>query len=184
MKKFIVFIITAIILAVGTSFTTKAQWKYTYHDADELVGNEGYYSNLYLDEEGNAFISWNNDKDIKIIANDGIFDYETHYEHYSWGECDAFEYTFVIVGFYTNDKLTEKMNAYLRVQDDNSKVAYTSDSFCRIMGVPSTLECIGLGEKIINHIKNVGDVRIIATKYGGYKMDLRIPHNPQLKYDL
>ena len=84
MKKFIVFILMAFVMCVNA----KAQnWEVDYHQADELKGTEGYYSNFYMDTNGNYFVCWSNDTNVKIGTSRGIFDYNDNY-------------VFVIIGFY------------------------------------------------------------------------------------
>jgi hypothetical protein len=131
-------------------------WEVDYHQADELKGIEGYYSNFYVDTNGNYFVCWSNDTDVKIGTRGGIFDYSDNY-------------VFVIVGFYKDTTLTEKETTYFYVPDGDSNTAYTS------------YKCPNLGNKIINHLKNVGNVRIIACKYSGADFDIVIPMNPNLK---
>ena len=154
MKKFIVFILMAFVMCVNA----KAQnWEVDYHQADELKGTEGYYSNFYMDTNGNYFVCWSNDTNVKIGTSRGIFDYNDNY-------------VFVIIGFYKNDSLIEKETSYFYVPRGDSDTAFTSN-----------YRSPNLGTKIINHLKNVGNVRIIACKYSGADMDMVVPMNPNLK---
>lgn len=154
MKKFFIFCLMAFVMCVNAN--AQNVWKVDYHQADELKGTEGYYSNFYVDTNGNYFVCWSNDTDVKIGARKGIFDYSDNY-------------VFVIVGFYKDTTLIEKETTYFYVPNGDSDTAYTS------------YKCPNLGNKIINHLKNVGNVRIIARKYSGADFDMVIPMNPNLK---
>lgn len=131
-------------------------WEINYHQADELKGTEGYYSNYYRVTNGNYFVCWSNETDVKIGTRQGIFDYDDNY-------------VFVIVGFYENGSLVKKETSYFYVPRGDSDTAYTSYKSPK------------LGAKIINHLKNVGNVRIIAPKYSGGDFDIVIPMNSNLK---
>lgn len=153
MKKFII-IIAAVILSIVNA---NAQWNSpSYHEGDELKGTGAYYSNLYIDDDG-YFICWSNSTDIKIAAKRGIFDYDDNYVS-------------VLIGFYKGTELIEKVNTKFFVPDGDSNTAYSSEYKTK-----------GLGEKVINHLKTVGNVRIIAPKYSGADFDLTIPMNKDLK---
>ena len=157
MKKFITIIFATIVAMMTFSINANAQWGTpNYHKGDELKGTSAYYSNIYQGDCG-YFVCWSNDTDVKIGANRGIFDYDDNY-------------VFVIVGFYEGDKLIEKVTTRFYVPNGDSNTAYSSEYKTK-----------GLGEKIINHIKNVGNVRIIASKYSGADFDLTIPMNPNIK---
>lgn len=158
MKKFVVILLA---LFVGV-FSSKmwAQWNEpSYYPGDDLKGTTEYYANVYRCSDG-YFVCWSNDSDIKIGTNIGIFDYQD-------------SYVSVIIGFYEGDNLKEKIETRFYVPRGNSGTAYTSRYVSK-----------GLGIKIINHLQNVGNVRIIAPRYGKLDFDITIPMNTALKTDL
>lgn len=154
MKKIFILCLMAFVMGVNAN---AQNWEIDYHQADDLKGTEGYYSNYYSDTNGNYFVCWSNDTDVKIGTRRGIFDYDDNY-------------VFVIIGFYENGSLIEKETSYFYVPRGDSNTAFTS-----IYKSPN------LGTKIINHLKNVGNVRIIARKYSGADFDIVIPMNSNLK---
>lgn len=154
MRKTIIFTICLLALA---AVNAAAQWKTSFHEADELKDTPEYYSNLYVAESGNAFVCWNNDSNVKIVTDRGIFDYDDNY-------------VYVIVGFYENGKMTDKVTTKFFVPDGASSTAYSSD-----------FKCPGLGERIKDHLKNTGSVRILASKYSGADFDITIPKYSELK---
>jgi hypothetical protein len=153
MKKIFILCLMALVMCVNAN---AQNWEVDYHQADDLKGTEGYYSNYYRDTNGNYFVCWSNDTDVKIGAHRGIFDYDDNY-------------VFVIIGFYQNGSLIEKETSYFYVPRGDSDTAYTN------------YKSPNLGAKIINHLRNVGNVRIIARKYSGADFDIVIPMNSNLK---
>lgn len=160
MKKIIFILVMSLFVCINAN----AQWSVSVIKGDELKGTEDCYANVY-DFSNGYFVCWSNDTSIKIGTNVGIFDYDTEYGSYS-----SFQYTNVIIGFYVDGTLTEKVMAKFYVPDGKSNTAYTSD-----------IKNKGLGVKIINHIKTKGDVRIIAPRYGRVDFDITIPMNNTLK---
>ena len=135
-----------------------AQWQTPkFFPADELKGEEAYYSNQFIGDD-DYFVSWSNETQIKIGTRRGIFDYNDNYVS-------------VIVGFYVNDELDEKITTKFFVPKGDSNTAYTSE-----YKAPANL-----GSKIINHLKTKGKVRFIVPKYSGADFDLTVPMNKDLK---
>ena len=139
------------------TLNANAQWSTKYHEADELRDEPAYWSNLYIASDGAAFVSWSNDDEVKIITDKGIFDYSDSRVK-------------VIVGFYKDNALMEKTTAFFYVPSGDSNTAYTS-----------SYRNPGLGQKIIDWLKNTGDVRFIASKYSGSDFDMKVPHYSGLK---
>lgn len=157
MKPSLKHLLASVIVVLSFSISANAQWNTpTYHKGDELKGTSEYYSNLYIGENG-YFVCWDNESDVKIGTNSGIFDYEDNY-------------VFVIVGFYEGESLKEKVTTRFYVPNGDADTAYSSEYRTK-----------GLGDHIKNHLKNVGDVRIIASKYSGSDFDITIPMNKDLK---
>lgn len=156
MKKF--FILCLMTLVVCVNVNAQNVWEVNYHQADELKGTKGYYSNFYVDTNGNYFVCWSNATYVKIGTSSGIFNYNSD------------NFVSVIVGFYKDTTLIEKKTTYFYVPDGDSSTAYLRYSY----------KSRNLSNKIINHLKNVGNVRIIANKYSGANFDIVIPMNPNL----
>jgi hypothetical protein len=68
----------------------------------------------------------------------------------------------VLIGYYKDGVLIEKETKYF------SRV--TSDM----------ANCKGKS-KIVNHLKNIGDIRIVVERYNRSNFDLTIPKNPKLR---
>jgi radical SAM superfamily enzyme YgiQ (UPF0313 family) len=139
-------------------------WYTTHHEADELRGTKEYYSNVYNDG-GDYFKCYNDGsgRDYIIIGADmGIFDYENYKYIYS-----DYKYMYATIGFYKNGNLIERTSFRFNLYSGDFDFAYSGDGD-------------ELSTKIINHLKNVGDVRIIAPKYSGPDFDITIPMNPNL----
>lgn len=158
MKKFITIIFTAIVTMVAFSINANAQWITEYYEGDELKGTSSHYANGYFGDCGHFTCSSTNTK-ILIATDRGIFDYNSN-------RYNSDHYVSVTVGFYEKNILVEKVETRFYVPNGNSDTAISSKD---------------LGEKIINHLKNVGNVRIIASKYSGADFDLTIPMNPDIK---
>ena len=157
MKK--IFVLIATLFAMFITNVANAQWEEPrFYKADELKGEDAYYSNCYISDDG-AFVCWSNEDTIKIISDRGIFDYHDSYVK-------------VIVGFYENNNLIEKVTTKFFVPERNSSCALTSDFYSK-----------GLGKKIINHLKNKGEVRFIASKFRGADFDMTVPMNKNIKHD-
>ena len=107
---------------------------------------------LNVYENGEGFFGFRSDLDLVTIStHKGIFDYE--YDRI----------ISVIIGYYKDGVLIEK-------ETKNFLVGSKSDTaFCRGKS------------KLVNHLKNVGDVRIVAERYNRSNFDLTIPMNHGLK---
>ena len=147
---------TTIVLLV-LAFSAGAQWRTSFHEADELKGTEEYTSSLYISETGDAFVCWSNEDGIKIVAGRGIFDYDDNY-------------VLAIIGFYEDGRMVDKVTTRLFVPDGSADAAYSSE-----------YRSPGLGKKIKEHLRTRGDVRILASKYSGADFDIRIPMNTDLQ---
>jgi len=159
MKKFFRFVFVTLVTIVSMYNVSFGQvWKSTYHEADELKDEDAYYSNLFVDNKGDAFVSWSNTNDVKVVSNRGIFDY------------DRYNFVKGIVGFYENGQLMEKVSVNFYVPKGDANNAYTSDIIDKT-----------IGKKIITHLKTKGNVRIILSKYSGADFDLMIPMNKDIK---
>jgi len=160
MKHFIFTLCTIFVFLFSVSNNANAQWQPAkFYEADELKGEDAYFSNHYVGDSGHL-ICWSNETDVKIITDRGIFDYDDNYVK-------------VVVGFYEGDKLVEKVTTKFFVPDGDSDTAYTS----------SYNEPKNLGWKIMQHLKTKGKVRIIAPKFSGADFDLTIPMNKDMKID-
>ncbi len=147
-----------IILALMLSFTASAQWTTRFHKADELKGEDSYWSNLYVSPSGySMFVCWTNDTEVKIITREGIFDYSD-------------DYVRVLVGFYKGESLVEKEEAYFFVPQGDRDSAYSS-----------SYRNPGLGPKIKEWIKNSGNVRFVAPKFSGADFDMTVKQYKDLK---
>lgn len=158
MKRYILLLATLFISTV-----TFAQWSIRHIDADELRGQEECYFNFYNSPKGDSF-SFGSTQPLSFIigTRSGIFNY---------GD-DAFGYHTlkVIVGYYVGKELVDKATETLYISKDGNS------NYAGSLGGE-------LANKVVNHLKTKGDVRIIAPKYSGSDYDVRIPMNKNLKVD-
>lgn len=165
MKKIFALILMSLAVCVNAN---AGFWYTNHHKADELRGTKEYYSNVYNDG-GDYFKCYNdgtgNDY-VMIGADTGIFDYENYKYFYS-----DYKYMYATIGFYKNGHLIERASFRFNLYSGDFDFAYSGDGN-------------KLSTKIINHLKNVGDVRIIAPKYSGPDFDITIPMNPNLITDI
>ena len=107
---------------------------------------------LNVYENGEGFFGFRSDLNLVTISTyKGIFDY---------GNSRTIS---VIIGYYKDGVLIEKETKTFLV---GSK---SDTAFCRGKS------------KLVNHLKNVGDVRIVAERYNRSNFDLTIPMNHGLK---
>lgn len=159
MRKFFILCLITFVMCVN-AIAQNGKWEYHYNKADELLGTENHYANIFTDTNGNYFVCWSNDFSIKIGTNKGIFDY---YDNEVVAR----------IGFYENGKLIEKEIVYLYVPNGDSDTAF----------IKSDYESKLLGEKIILHLKTKGSVRIVINKYSGADCDITIPMNKGIKFN-
>lgn len=159
MRKFFILCLMTFVICV-TAKAQNGKWEYPYNKADELLGTENHYANIFTDTNGNYFVCWSNDFSIKIGTNKGIFDY---YDNEVVAR----------IGFYENGKLIEKEIVRLCIPNGDSDTAFIKSDY------KSQL----LGEKIILHIKTKGSVRIVINKYSGADCDITIPMNKNIKFN-
>lgn len=172
MKK----IFALILMSLAVCVNANAEWYRNYFKADELREQEAYYANIYSCSTG-RFICWSNSDRVRIECEDGIFHGATIY------------FTRVRIGLYKGDKLIELIkNADGDIPEGDYNHAYIDKSSCYVNGEYISAfengELTGgynIGYKIIHHLKYVGSVRIIATKYSGPDFEITIPMNPNIK---
>lgn len=160
MKKLFAIIFAAIVAITVCSIDAKAQWMSSvYSEADELKGTSSSYMTIYTNDAG-MFVCLSNNKDniLTVATANGIFDY------------DSYNNVKMIIGFYKDGALIDRMTVSAPVPKRSANHAlilnYTSD---------------GLPDKILNHLMNVGDVRIIARKFREGDFDITIPMNSNIK---
>lgn len=158
MKNLVLFFVSVIICISANAQNGK--WEYHYNKADELLGTENHYANIFTDANGNYFVCWSNDFSVKFGTNKGIFDY---YDNE----------VIARIGFYENGKLIEKEIVYLYVPNGDSNTAFMKNDY----------ESKLLGKKIILHLKTKGNVRIVINKYSGADCDITIPMNKDIKFN-
>lgn len=153
MKKFIF-----TVLLVFISYASFAQWDISLKNGDELLNIPAHYFHVYYDDiNGAGYIAFrSNDDTFMVSAAKGIFDYNQN------------DLCKVIIGFYENDKLTNKIETNFTV-GNNSKTAGTFGE---------------IGREIIMHLKNKGDVRIILPKRYDNNIDIRIPMNKNIHFNI
>lgn len=145
MKKSFYAIIAAFvtIVSLSTSCNESGQWYCKYYEVDELTGWGGYYENKFYTTIGESFSC--DGKEIDIFTTSVIDNYSERCNYY-----DPYHtYITVIVGFYKDKKLEEKVTKEFNIGRGYSSV---------------TLKDEELSKKILNHLKYVGDVRIVLKE--------------------
>lgn len=155
MKKFFAIIISVLAICLNAY---SQQWKTIRVNADELKGNDAYYSNVYKSANGDYF-SFSSNQDKITIGTKGYF--QTNHQIVFGFHCYLVELT---IGFYKDGKLIEKITEDMPGDDE----------------FPETVLIRSKTEKILKHLKTVGDIRIIAKKSRG-EFDITIPMNKNLK---
>lgn len=160
MKKFIVFIITAIILAVATSFTAKAQsiftpnvWTIVQLDGDELLDRTEEQVFSFFTDKGDNIVHYASRPNMLVIMlEDGIFDFKS--SRYSSSSSED-----VIIGYYNADgELIDK-----------------EESFIFKLGNGYSNGFLGTKKMGLYMRNNEGYIRIVASKYRGNNFDEKIP---------
>ena len=149
MKKSFYAIIAAFvtIVSLSTSCNEYGQWYCTYYEVDELTGWGGYYENKFYTETGESFSC--DGKEIDLFTTSEIDNYSERCNYYR-DDYDPYNtYITVIVGFYKDKKLEEKVTKEFNIRRGYSSV---------------TLKDEELSKKILNHLKYVGDVRIVLKE--------------------
>ena len=150
-------ILTAIFIAIFFTSNAFAQWSITYHEGDPLKETEACYANTYTCQEGNAFTCQTGTDIIRIYTHEGIFNTYN-------GSVN------MIIGFYQGDKLIEKKEVWFYVPNDQPNCAYSN---------PYKQKKIS--RRIKEHLKSIGNVRILASRYGDPDLDIIIPMNTEIK---
>ena len=155
MKKSFYAIIAAFvtIVSLSTSCNESTQkrgcWVCGYCEVDELTNSGGYYYNDFYMANGEYFSCVG--EAITIHTNNEIYGYyrDRRYDYDLLNDV----YATVIVGFYEDKKLKEKV---------------TKEFYIGFDGLHSvTLVDEELSKKILSHLKDVGNVRIILEgRYG------------------
>lgn len=161
MKKSFYAIIAAFvtIVSLSTSCNESGQWYCTYYEVDELTGWGGYYDNKFYPETGESFSC--DGKEIELFTKSTLHDY--YRDDYDLLN-DA--YVTVIVGFYKDKKLNEKVTKEFNVGRSGYSLV--------------TLKDEELSKKILNHLKYFGNVRIVLEGRYGYITDITLPMNKKI----
>lgn len=160
MKKLFTLILVTIIAitACSTNSTnTKSYWESSvYHEADELTDTPSYYTTTYVDDNGSVDCeSYNEGTDLIVTIDDNIFDYDGCFVN-------------ITIGFYKDCTLIDHKTASVYVSSREPNIMFISD------------DC--LVDRILFHLINVGDVRIVAPLYRGREdFDITLPMNHHIK---
>lgn len=167
MKKSFYAIITAFVTIVSLSTSCnesnqeRGWWVCGYCEVDELTNSGGYYYNDCYKANGEYFSCV--DEAITIHTNNEIDGYYRDLDDYNLFN-DV--YVTAIVGFYEDKKLKEKVTKELDIVFD---------------GLHSvTLVDEELSKKILNHLKLVGNVRIVLEGRYGCITDITLPMSKKI----
>lgn len=154
----IILVIVAITACSKNSSTdTKAHWESSiYHEADELTDTPSYYTTTYVDDNRSVDIeSYSEGSELFVTINDNIFDYDGCFVD-------------ITIGFYKDCTLIDRKTVSVYVSSREPNNMFISD------------DC--LVDRILFHLINVGDVRIVAPLYQGREdFDITLPMNPNFK---
>ena len=155
----------AIVAITVCSIDAKAQWEPSvYYKDDELKeGMHSFYATTYTDDNGSFDCHSNsNENTLFVKPANGVFDYGKFTDNIENNVKTEF-----VIDFYKDSTLLEHKTVSLLVSEDG--VIISND------------EAKGLPDKILNHLINVGDIRIIAPLSSGGVFDITIPMNPDIK---
>ena len=159
MKKFIKIITISLVCFLSFAFSSKAQWVETFVKGDELKGTTDHYSFSYvgtIEENCDGFGYSTNSRAAIVLCSKSIIDYEIY---------NGYRCATAIIGFYENGELKDKMKESFFVSDRGDSGWFPEK----------------ISARIIDFLKNKGDVRIIISKYRGGDYDVTIPMNKNLK---
>lgn len=173
MKK-IFFLFFTLFCFVGIA---NAQWTDPiYSKGDELTGSSDAWMYYYDSYDGYiVFVDeLNDDKDsdwIGFRTSKSIFDYVYDSDY-------SARYARCIIGFYSNNKLIEKITTEVRVSTIGD-FAWISD-FENHWPFASNRSNVLIIEKIIQHLTTVGDVRFVIPTYSEGNFDITVTKNSKL----
>lgn len=151
------FLLVFLLLNVCT-FANAQKWRIYATKGDALKGTADVIVNR-TGRGGNYFICWSDSHIIKIGCSDGIFNTRS---------TTMLRYVDVTIGFYKGETLVDKVKVMFSVNDSyNAAYCYRR----------------GLNRRIIEHIKTKGDVRLFAPKYTGDDYDVKLPMNPDIRFN-
>ena len=154
-----------------------AQWREPfYSEGDELTELSDSWNYIYADSDGYVrFVDeLNDDKDTDWIGfrtHESIFDYVYDFDYNA-------QYARCIIGFYSNNKLIEKIITEVRVSTIGD-FAWISD-FKNRWSFASNRSNVLIIEKIIKHLTTIGDVRFVIPRYGAGYFDVTVTKNSEL----
>jgi hypothetical protein len=145
------------LLFLGVCASANAQkWDISYEKGNPVKNTEDHVVNQF--GLGLYFRCRSNSSNLTIGCSYGIFHPKNNFN----------QHVDVTIGLYEGDTLVEKIKAVFWL-GDTLDVAF---SFRK-----------QLNKRIIEHLKTKGDVRIYAPKYRGDNYDLRLPMNPEIRYN-
>lgn len=154
--------IVTIIIAILACINANAQWKQTFIKGDELKGTIDRIEFEYRDPETRDRFSFYDHyrEGFEISTYRSIFNYS--FEISEFGNCFTKLY-FVKIGFYEGDKLIDKVTLDFFVSE-SGHIAWPMPDANKISA------------RVINHLENIGSIRIIASVYGAEpNYDVTIP---------
>lgn len=156
MKK----ILFIVVMMLSFCVNANAQWHISETKADELKGTKASKNAIFLNEEGNFAITDAFDYVVMIGTNKGLFDYERN---------STLKTVNMLIGYYVEDKLVEKSNVTLYVgSGGDTAYSYENKDFFN---------------KVVNHLKYKGSIRIIIERYNRLDLDLIVPMNKDLPFN-
>lgn len=160
MKKLFAIIFATVIVVTVFSPDAKAQWNSSvYFEADELKGTPSSYMTMYTDDSGTfVCLSNSNENILSVTTATSIFNYDNYHN------------VKIVIGFYKDGALLKRKTVSAFVSKGGGNRALISSYGAK-----------GLPDKILNHLINVGDVRIIAPLFRGGDFDITISMNPDIK---
>lgn len=134
-----------------------AQWTTRETVADELRGNASYTTYKYAND-GKYFVCWSDEKYIKVGCR--------------FAEFVSFDGVYCAsIGYYVQGVLVDKENTYFEIKDAEDNSGFLMNYTDRHTGC-----------KILKHLQERGDVRILALLNYNREFDLVIPMNTELKF--
>ena len=182
MKKVLWLIVC--LMTMVMSANAQSGWEKTSFNGDELLGTKSYVATSFEVYGVGMVVYYSNDNSVKIVTNNGIFDYKN-------------DKVTVTIGYYSeNGDLIKKRCESFYVGKSSSSCQYIhelseltarkfefdasfeKDKKTKELYLKMAEECrIDKGKEFVNYITTQkGYVRLVAEKYGtNAKFDIKVP---------
>ena len=181
MKKFFMAFVCLMTMVISAN---AQEWEKTAFSGDELLGTESYVATSFSVPSVGMVVYYSNDNSVKIVTDDGIFDYKEDRVTVTIGyyddegklikrRCESF-----YVG--KNSKSCQYMHQFSEILADRFEfdARFAKDEKDKQSYLDAAKHCrIDKGKEFVDYITTQkGYVRFVAEKYGtNAKFDIKVP---------